>query len=324
MVDNLLLCAILLFVMLDAIKTTYALRKGVNQRSLYNWHAPVFLFTNENIAGYLQQMNSVNGKKVLTVASSGDHAFECMLNGAQHIDTFDVNYLQKHVVELKSKMIKHLSYSDFMRFFFDKQSFFSPEIIKPIWHTFSPGLKIFLNKYYSSGNNAMFRYRKSQSSFYNVDKITYIQDPVAYEHLGRIMPDNINFKRTDLTNITNQFEETYDTILLSNISEYTYEELPNSSAKIQLFYDNILMPIADKNLSKNGGQICFNYAWHANRSEFSEIIKHIRNNKYSSIDCFDFMNYDIEMVAVPSVCSDTEIILNPLPDIALYMTQNQR
>lgn len=310
--------------MLDAIKTTYALRKGVNQRSVYNWNAPVFLFTNENIAGYLQQMNSVNGKKVLTVASSGDHAFECMLNGAQHIDTFDVNYLQKHIVELKSKMIKYLPYFDFMRFFFDKQNFFNREIIKPIWHTFSPGLKIFLNKYYRSGDSSMFRYRKSQSPYYNVDRITYIRDPAAYEHLGRIMPNNINFKRTDLTNITKQFEATYDTILLSNISEYMYEELPNSATKVQLFYNNILMPIAEKNLSKKGGQICFNYAWHAHQSDFAEIIKHIRYNKCSLIDCFDFMSYDLEMVAVPSVCSDAVLLLNPLPDIALYMTQNQR
>ena len=96
--------------MFDVIKTAYALKNGVNKRSVYNWHAPVFLFTNENISGYLDKMDDLSGKSVLSVAGSGDHAFECLLRDAKSVDTFDVNYLQKHVIELKSKMIKHLPY----------------------------------------------------------------------------------------------------------------------------------------------------------------------------------------------------------------------
>ena len=91
--------------MFDVIKTAYALKNGVNKRSVYNWHAPVFLFTDENISGYLDKTDDLSGKSVLSVAGSGDHAFECLLRDAKSVDTFDVNYLQKHVIELKSKMI---------------------------------------------------------------------------------------------------------------------------------------------------------------------------------------------------------------------------
>ena len=91
--------------MIEAFRTKFALKNGPNKSQLYAWNSPVFLFTNENIQGYLGQMNSVAGKDVLTVGASGDHAFECILAGAKKVDTFDTNFLQKHIIELKQKMI---------------------------------------------------------------------------------------------------------------------------------------------------------------------------------------------------------------------------
>lgn len=309
--------------MLDAIKTAYALKNGVNQRDVYNWHAPVFLFTNENIAGYLKQMNSVAGKSVLTVAASGDHAFECVLNGASHIDTFDINYLQKHVMELKAKMIKHLPYYDFMRFFFSKKQFFDHNIIKPIWHTFSPGLRVFLNKYYKTQNSDTFRYQQSQATCYTVDKISYINDEQAYKHLGHVLPNQINFKQTDLMNITDKFNTVYDTILLSNISEYLYEETPYTAGKIITFLNTTLSKIADEMLNENNGQICFHYAWRASSADYELAVAAIKQQMRDSIDCFDTVVRDINIIPVRSACIHipNEKIR---PDIALTMTQKLR
>ena len=309
--------------MLDTIKTVYALKNGVSLRGAYNWHAPVFLFTNENISGYLKGINSLAEKKVLTVTGSGDHAFECLLNGASSVDTFDINYLQKHVMELKAKMIKHLPYSEFMRFFFDENNFFNRDIIKPIWHTFSGGLKVFLNKYYKTHDNSMFRYHASQTPFYTTDKISYINDEQAYIHLGHIMPDKIKFKNTDLNNITNEFNEVYNTILLSNIFEYAYEEIPYTAGKVKIFYDNILCKIADKNLSDNGGQICFQYAWRASKTDYAAMIATIQRHMKYSIDSFDTHERTIDMICVPSACTilPTE---KKRSDIVLTMTQKSR
>lgn len=310
--------------MFDVIKTAYALKNGVNVGSVYNWRAPVFLFTNENIAGYLRQMRDLRGARVLTVAASGDHAFECLLRGAKSVDTFDVNYLQKHVVELKSKMIKHLSYWDFNSFFFDKTKFFNRDILKPIWHRFSPALRIFLNQYYHTKNDNLFRYRGAQSPFYSTDKITYINDISAYNELARIMPNEISFTQTDLLNIPFHFDTVYDTILLSNISEYMFDEVPDSVNKIQMFYDKVLCPIADKNLNENHGQIGFSYAWCANRAEYRKMIDYIQRSMKYSVNSFDFTNRKIDMAAVPSVSLDELLLMNPRPDVMLYMTQNQK
>lgn len=309
--------------MFDVIKTAYALKNGVNKRSVYNWHAPVFLFTNENISGYLDKMDDLSGKSVLSVAGSGDHAFECLLRDAKSVDTFDVNYLQKHVIELKSKMIKHLPYKSFMRFFFDERYFFDREIIKPIWHTFSPALKIFLNKYYKTQNRSLFRYRTAQSMFYDVDKISYINDASAYSCLGHKMPSKINFTHADLMNVSAKFNGTYDTILLSNISEYMYDEIPDTAGKIMAFYNNVLTPIADKNLNQDGGQICFNYAWCANSDDYAKMITAIQRYMKYSIDNFYSSDRLIDMVVVPTVCNES-LIAYARPDIALTLTQKVR
>ena len=309
--------------MLDTIKTAYALRNGANHQSTYNWRAPVFLFSNENIAGYLDKMNNLAGKKVLTVAGSGDHAFECLLRGAKQVDVFDVNYLQKHVIELKAKMIKHLSYYDFMRFFFSKSQFFDRDIIKPIWNKFSPGLKVFLNKYYKSNTKSLFRYRAAQSMFYGTDKISYLKNEDEYKRLGCLMPDKINFKHTDIKSITTKFETVYDTILLSNISEYMFEEIKDTAEKVLTFYNNVLCPIADKNLNENGGQICFDYTWCADYVGYAKMIKTIQQQMKYSIDNFDPLQRKIDMITVPTTY-DNAIVIDSRPDVVLTMTQKAR
>ncbi len=307
--------------MLDVIKTMYALKNGVDKRSVYNWRAPVFLFSNENVAGYLDKMNNLTGKKVLAVAGSGDHAFECLLRGAKQVDVFDVNYLQKHIVELKAKMIKHLPYSEFMRFFFSKSHFFDRDIIKPIWNKFSYGLRVFLNKYYKSETKSLFRYRTAQSIFYSTDKISYLKNEEEYKRLGRLMPDKINFKRTDIKGITTKFETVYDTILLSNISEYMFDEINDTTEKVLTFYDKVLCPIADKNLNENGGQICFGYTWRADYVGYAKMIKAIQRQMKYSIDDFDTKQRRIDMVSVPTVYNDAT---GGRPDVALTMTQRVR
>ena len=79
--------------------------------------APVYVFTNENIAGYMPALGDITGARVLSVGASGDHAFESYLAGASHVDTFDINSNQKNIIELKTHMIRHLPYEKFTEFF---------------------------------------------------------------------------------------------------------------------------------------------------------------------------------------------------------------
>ncbi len=308
--------------MLDVIKTFYAINHKSKCHQVYDWHSPVFLFANENISGYLSQINSVQDKTVLSVAASGDHAFECLLAGAKQVDLFDINYLQKHVVELKATMIRHLPYSDFMRFFFDEKRFFSKNIIQPIWHRLSPGLKVFLNHYYNTQDTSIFRYNGAQHSDYLTDQFTYIKYPSEYKNLGRVLPQKFKFTQADITEIPQKFSTVYDMIMLSNIFEYMYVDTDEYDKRLAQFYQQILVPMTDQNLNQISGQVCFDYVWRGNHDQWQNMLNAVHASTHNVIDDFSDTVHKMDAVSVPSAVLD--LSQSKKPDLALVLTQKQR
>ena len=308
--------------MFDVIKTAFALKDGVNMGQEFNWHSPVYLFTNENISGYLERLGGLADKKVLTVAGSGDHAFEVLLAGASHVDTFDINYLQKHILELKSKMIKHLSYGDFMKFFFDKNHFFDKNIIKPIWKTFSFELRVFLLMYYYHLRQDchIFRYNGVQHNVYMPNMISYVSDELAFKELKQIMPNKISFKEANVSEIANKFDSKYDVVLMSNIFEYLYTDITDIASRLKVFHTYVLSPIAGTVLSRCDGKICFHYSWNTNAQLWNQGLKSFERYTQYSIDNFNETKLSFDAIAVKSSCS----LASNGQDAMLYMTQNQR
>lgn len=249
----------------DKIKTFIALklqrkRNFLKKSNQYRWNSPVYLFTNENIHDYLIQLDNLKNKKVLCVAGSGDHVFESVLAGSKYIDCFDINYLQKHIIELKIKMIIALSYKEFMIFFFDKKEFMNKKIIMPIFHTFSSGLQQFLNMYYKNNNLNYFEYRGSTIPKYDMQKISYIRDEQQYNKLKKLLPTTqINFIHSGCKNIINKTKQTYDVVLLSNIFDTRFTR-NNLQKKLSDFYNKFVQPIFIQCLNHNG-KICFAYIY---------------------------------------------------------------
>lgn len=249
----------------DKIKTFIALkfqrkRNFLKKSNQYRWNSPVYLFTNENIHDYLAKFGNLKNKKVLCVAGSGDHVFESVLAGSKYIDCFDINYLQKHIIELKIKMIISLPYNEFMTFFFDKKEFMNKNIIMSIFHTFSSGLQKFLNMYYKSNNLDYFEYRGSTIPRYDMQKISYIRDVEQYNKLKKLLPiTQINFIHSSCKNIISKTKQSYDVVMLSNIfdTRFTRNNIQN---KLSDFYNKFVQPIFVRCLNPNG-KICFAYIY---------------------------------------------------------------
>ena len=252
---------------------------------------PVYLFTNENISGLLETMGDISGKQVLTVASSGDHAFESYLAGASHVNTFDINSYQKNILELKNHMIKHLKYSDFMNFFFDNSDFFNPKILTPIMHRFSVQLKEFMSTCTNTPTIRLnFKYLNACSADYNIKNLQYIYSEQNYNKLATLLPDAISFKHCDISTtyrcvqhyvqrygidyltkksklshlsapkLYANFFEKYDLILMSNIFDYLFPDTKDTSEKLCKTHLHILSPLLSNNLNTNG-RIYFHYIW---------------------------------------------------------------
>ncbi len=225
-------------------------------------NGPVYLFTNENIAGYLQQLSNIQGARVLSVAASGDHAFESYLCGASHVDTFDINSLQRCVMELKMHMIHHLEYDDFMEFFFDKQNPFNVDILRPVRSLFSKELTSFVRLFHRK-DLSMFRYGASCAQSFNHRSISYLSSDSAYYALRKKLPENINFVKCDIKDLTVNFNQKYDLILLSNIVDYVDDDytIREDVSRTEMLFRTLLSPLAEHNLVDKNGCMCFRYLW---------------------------------------------------------------
>lgn len=67
-------------------------------------YSVVYKWTNENLKIYPK--GNLENKKILTITGSGDHTLEAIINGANNIDSIDVNVFCKYVTALKIAMIK--------------------------------------------------------------------------------------------------------------------------------------------------------------------------------------------------------------------------
>lgn len=71
-------------------------------------HYAGYVSTNENLRA-TTRLTADFGKRVLTVAGSGDHPLFYALNGAEHIDTFDISYGARAIMDIKTAAISELT-----------------------------------------------------------------------------------------------------------------------------------------------------------------------------------------------------------------------
>ena len=264
---------------------------------LFNAIGQTFLFTNENVSGYVDNIKqNLDGARVLSVCASGDHAFTFYGAGAKQVDTFDINYAQKMVYELKNTMIRKLPYHEFLVFFYSKEAFFNRKIIAPIWNNFSDALKIYLEVFYSanlSHARRMFVYGRA----INNPGIQYTVSKKQYDLLKSKLPTGINFMHTDLETLPQKINTKYDLVVLSNIFDYMYLDAPSTQAALMKFYENILLPIVKNNLNP-GGKIAFEYLWGnraCNRNDFFDEWK-----KYEATFNATKENQTMHTIEIPS------------------------
>ena len=90
--------------MTDDLLMAIRMLENIDTKSIN--HSFIYLFTNENIKGFLDKISFKNGK-VLTICSSGDQAFNLILNGANSVDLFDINIFTKYYFKNIWKKIKY-------------------------------------------------------------------------------------------------------------------------------------------------------------------------------------------------------------------------
>ncbi len=186
-----------------------------------------YLFTNEIINGY---MPNLSGQRILSVAGCGDHYFNALLNNANIVDLFDINYLSKFIILLKKAGFENLDYDVFCIFFG----------LYNIYHIFDYDIYQKFGKYLDDESakywNYLYRLAKYRGhSIYesdiicdfhlNTEEILAANKYFSEENFLRLKQilsniQDISFIHTDINNLPHLIRDKYDSMFLSNIGTY--------------------------------------------------------------------------------------------------------
>ena len=183
----------------------------------------IYLFTTENIAGYMSELD-LTDKKIITVTGSSDHIINAIFKGCNDITTFDINPLAKYYLDLKVAAIKNLKYKDFLDFLlFDTDKSFSYEIIKDL-EMVEESKKFWLDELVKNSNDGS---KLKHSDLFNlkyfdtqnkIDCNLYLNEDNYDKIKSRLEEPEIRFFGTNLKDL--KINEEYDYMFLSNIADY--------------------------------------------------------------------------------------------------------
>lgn len=183
----------------------------------------VYAYTNENLENFYNSPEiDVRGKRVLTVGSSGDQAFNAIYHGAKAVDIVDMNIMTKLFVDLKTAMIKNLTFDEFSKFsegYVDNFEDYYPKIS----HDLPKNTQLFFDQIMIDGVSPWLKNFIRETGIRSGKNSVFYKDEEAYYDLQDKLLDgdyDLNIIVGDLRKFVNVTEGKYDLILLSNIFDY--------------------------------------------------------------------------------------------------------
>lgn len=219
-----------------------------------------YFITNECL-DYISNFD-IKDKKVLSVCGSGDQAFISLINGAKSVDTFDYNPFQYYLLELKIAAIKTFDKDTYLKFF--------PLSGGDIRENYNLKYYLKLRDYLSMDARNFWDivYSAEKADIYLLDRpgnaISFGSDYTRnYDLLKeRLMENPISFKLGDAFSITNDYNDKYSLIILSNIFDHIKLAIKNYSEEdYLLFVRDKILPMLEED-----GSCVFHYQLHHDRS----------------------------------------------------------
>jgi SAM-dependent methyltransferase len=181
-------------------------------------YSHAYVVSNENLR-YTTGLTRDMGRKVLTVAGSGEQPLFYTLNDAEKITTFDISLCARIIMEIKTQAIKSgMPYEQYVQLLTDLYSAPSASQVN--------GMSDILPKI--STHSAHFvRGMDGYRIFGNgLSPENYKKEMISgdeYSTLQKKLPDHFNFIWSDVATLHTHLNDEYDVINLSNIFEWKPE-----------------------------------------------------------------------------------------------------
>jgi hypothetical protein len=193
-----------------------------------------FLFTNENLADFMEEHLNLEGKKVATIGGSADFIINAFMYGAKSVRPFDIALLACFLGEVKMAAHSKLSYKEFLNFFnpFKKNQFFSHNQYDKLKPNISNHAQHYLDQLIHPDGNSNFLSPDGMLAIPLVDNTKvnpYLQSEENYEKAKK-NSEPVIFYPQEMTEFLKQTKENYDHIHTTNMFSYPpYAYHPESS-----------------------------------------------------------------------------------------------
>ena len=183
----------------------------------FGTYSQAYTVTNEKLRKTMRFVPK-NCQNALVVAGSGDHPLFCSLYGAKHIDTFDISFNAKCIMDIKVSALQCLNYKEYKQFLNDLYT----EHDDSNQITEIANMGEILSKLPETERDYIYTMRNfSLFSRGDSPEITGTV-PTFFEYyklrLKSIQP--YNFLQTDIMNLADSLTKSYDFMHLSNIFDY--------------------------------------------------------------------------------------------------------
>lgn len=239
----------------------------INLNDVIDHFSKFYLFSNENLSGYLSDNNYV-GKSAITVGSSGDQVFNLINYGCEDITLYDINPNIKYYYDLKKAAIYGLDKEEFFKFLLGFKSLFN----RKSFFNYDTFLKI--SKYLDDDSKKFWDYLLVNS--YNIKKLFFDESlqrnrkqlifnndylKEDFSVLRRKMDkSNVNIYSGDINDM-DKLDKKFDYIILSNVFDYLFGRVNNCDKVMKQSSQYIDLVNKIKLMLNDNGKLFFNYIW---------------------------------------------------------------
>lgn len=182
--------------------------------TVFGTYSSAYIVTNEYLPPAMNCMPK-NCENALVVAASGDHPLFCSLSGAKNVDTFDISYNAKCMMDMKVAALNTLNHQDYIRFIKDLYDISVPLMdVKNMDGVLYKLPKTEYDYIYALRESPIF-IRKSISL-----NVAVLPTQFEYNKLRECVKSPYNFILSDICKMGGKLTKSYDFMHLSNIFDY--------------------------------------------------------------------------------------------------------
>lgn len=215
-------------------------------------YSRVYVTTNENLRKMFQYMQK-DTYHALTVAASGDHPIFAKLYGAKHVDTFDISFNAKLIMDIKTSALSLLNYNEYCKLL---KTLYKAKNIMRVKNMPKIAEKL------TAPEQQYIKEMRGYSLFNQWLPVISLPTNTEYEKMRQIIDKPFNFIWSDIQTLHTHLTQTYDFIHLSNIFDYvrTYSDCIDVLNSL-MPYTNPGCNICFTCFTKNAEAICETFIW---------------------------------------------------------------